>query len=398
MIHFRYNYISLLLLKEDGFCGDPASFLHEGPAMPRRSKTMKRLFLMCAGLLFFVSCSDDNGTVNSSGKVGWAIGYDQNNTAVILHTTDSGHTWREQGDRAEWEGHDGNDISAVDEFTAWAALAATDTTPGKILHTRDGGLTWEIQPIPEEVKGGIKGIKGLSGDEAWAASLEGSILHTVDGGQTWDMVPHPEVQINEVNRIDAVWPDDIWIADVFGGDTGMVHSRDGGQTWQHEYLPDDVSGNGPIGVSSVSPSVAWSAIRAQGDLYRTLDGGANWAIAAPNLSGANDFDDMCAVNADLVWAVLNRSGNMPGVIFRVEIEKGQVVKDEWTPQEYQFEGVTAFDGQTAWVVGYRARNADATLPEGIILHTQDGGGTWTSQTLPADDVALWKVSFVGGCR
>jgi len=357
---------------------------------------MKKLYLIFTGFVLLVSCSDDTGS--TTGKVGWAIGWDQNNTAVILNTIDSGQTWELQGDRAEWEGFTGTDISAVDDLTAWAALAGPAATDGMILHTTDGGLTWEIQSVPEEVQDAIKGIKGLSRDEAWAVSLHGTILHTVDGGQTWDVVPHPDVEIIEVNRIDAVAPDDVWIADHEGGDTGMVHSTDGGQTWQKEHFPHVNPGNGPLAVSAVSPSVVWGAVNWQGELYRTLDGGTNWAIAAPDLGGPFDFDDVCAINADLVWAVLNLSGNAGGKFFRVRLEQGQVLSDEWNPAPgYQYEGITAFDDQTAWVVGFKGFDADPKLPLGIILHSKDGE-TWTSQKLPLDDVELWKVSFVGAHR
>ena len=360
---------------------------------------MKKLYLILFGILFLVSCSDDSGTPPVVGKVGWAIGWDQNNTAVILNTTDSGQTWKIQGDRAEWEGVPGNDISAVDDLTAWAAVGTDGLTDGMILHTADGGLTWEIQSLPEEVQDSIKGIKGLSRDEAWAVSLHGIILHTINGGQTWDVVPHPDVEIIEINRIDAVAPYDVWIADHESGDMGMVHSADGGQTWRKEYLPHVVPGHGPLAVSAVSPLVVWGAVNAQGDLYRTLDGGDNWQIAAPNLSGPNDFDDVCAINADLVWAILNHSGGSGGEIFRVRLEKGQVLSDHWNPApDYTYGGITAFDAQTAWVVGNKNIGSDhPELPSGIILHTKDGAN-WTSQKLPVDDVELWKVSFVGAHR
>jgi photosystem II stability/assembly factor-like uncharacterized protein len=319
---------------------------------------------------------------------------------VILNTTDSGQTWKVQGNRAEWEGFTGLDISAVDDLTAWAALGDADSTDGMILHTVDGGLTWEIQSIPADVQDAIKGIKGLSRDEAWAVSLRGIILHTTNGGQTWDVVPHPDVEfIGFINRIDAVAPYDVWIVDQEGGDTGMVHSTDGGKTWRKEYFPDVDHGKSPLAISAVSPLVVWGAVNAQADLYRTLDGGDTWQIAAPNVSGPNDFDDVCAINADLVWAVLNLGGGSGGKIFRVRLEQGQVLSDQWNPDPYyQYEGITAFDAQTAWVVGFISRSFDhPELPSGIILHTNDGAN-WTSQKLPEDDVVLWKVSFVGAHR
>ncbi len=369
------------------------------PKAKKRKQKMKKRHFILLGFLLVVSCSGNDGTGFDKEKVGWAIGWDRNNSAVILHTNDSGLTWIEQGDRTQWEGCQGVDISAVDDLTAWAALAGTDTRSGMILHTNDGGLIWEIQTIPEAVQDTIKGIKGISRKEAWAASLNGTILHTVDGGQVWEIVPHPDVQITLVNRIDAIAPDNIWIADVGGGDTGMVHSSDGGETWRNERFPNAISQLGPIGVSAVSPSVVWSAISQQGDLYRTLDGGTNWEIAAPNLAGPFDFDDICAVSTDFVWAVLNLSGSSGGTIFRVRIENGNVISDEFSPAKgYQYEGITAFDDETVWAVGLESESAaDATLPDGVIVHTQDGTN-WTLQKLPEDDIELWKVSFVGAHR
>ncbi len=84
--------------------------------------------------------------------------------------------------------------------------------------------------------------------------------------------------------------------------------------------------------------------------------------------------------------------------FEVEVTKGQVLSDHWNPADYVYGGITAFDAQTAWVVGNKRNSSDhPELPWGIILHTNDGVN-WTSQKLPVDDVELWKVSFVGAHR
>ena len=125
-------------------------------------------------------------------RTGWAIGQDENNAAAIVHTADGGLTWQRQGDSTAWTDLYGNDISAVDDQTAWAALSSGPGEPdGIILHTTNGGGTWVTQTIPSGLTGGIKGIKGLSRDEAWAASSDGIVLHTTDGGDNWNIVPHP---------------------------------------------------------------------------------------------------------------------------------------------------------------------------------------------------------------
>ena len=127
-----------------------------------------------------------------AARVGWAIGDGNTGTPAIIGTTDGGRTWHVQKTAPGWAGLDAADISAVDEQTAWAAMvSAPGETRDAILHTRDGGATWVSQPLPAGVTGGVKSIKGLSRDEAWAATLGGIVLHTTDGGASWVVVSHP---------------------------------------------------------------------------------------------------------------------------------------------------------------------------------------------------------------
>lgn len=359
---------------------------------------MKKLCLIIIAVLLLVSCSDDNGTVQTH-KVGWAIGKRGDGTAAILFTNNGGDSWEEQGDPATWQGMHGNDISAVDVWTAWAAVGGNDG--GAILHTSDGGASWEIQSFPDGVNEEVKGIKGLSREVAWAVTLTGTVMRTLDGGATWEVVPHDGITMKQVNRMDAQG-EDIWIADYGSGEQGMIHSPDFGATWRQETLKDpdpETAGFGPMAVSIVDSQVAWAAVRPEADMYRTENGGDAWQLDAPDISGPNDLDDICAPNANLIWAVQNVSGQSAGFIIRVRLEDGKVLSDIMDPTgQYVYEGVTCFDDNTAWVVGFKAVGVSPDLPEGVILHTADGGDNWTSQPMSADDVALWKVSFVGAHR
>jgi hypothetical protein len=195
--------------------------------------------------------------------------------------------------------------------------------------------------------------------------------------------------------------EDIWIADYGSGEKGMIHSPDFGRTWRQETLhnPDPDLSFGPMAVSIVTPQAVWAATRPAANIYRTMDGGDAWHLDAPNISGPNDLDDICAPSADMVWAVQNHSGESGGDIIHVRLEDGKVVSHIMDPtHHYQYEGVTCFDENTAWVVGFKAHGVSADLPEGVILYTADGGANWTNQTMPVNDVALWKVSFVGAHR
>ncbi len=377
-----------------------------GPTCARRlaeANIMKGIgFLVLAvlGVLLQISgCDYSTEEKVSTQSVGWAIGSRSDETAAILHTANGGKTWEEQGNPALWNGMAGNDISAANEWTAWAAVGSPDVG-GAILHTEDGGFTWKVQTLPDGVYEMVKGIKGISWREAWAVTIGGTVMHTTDAGENWEVVPHPEVNINQVNRIDVLG-NDIWIADFGSAEGAMVHSADSGLTWRLEPLPDiDLVQGGPMGVSIVSSRIAWSAVKTNANLYRTVDGGDTWSMDAPAVSGPNDIDDICASNADTVWAAQNIGGFSGGRIIRVYLSDGKFVSDTTDPMNgnYQYEGVTCFGGKTAWVVGFKSLRADPGLPEGVILHTKNGGAKWVNQALPVSDISLWKVSFVDAHR
>jgi photosystem II stability/assembly factor-like uncharacterized protein len=329
--------------------------------------------------------------------VGWAIGWDATDTAVIVHTADGGQTWQMQGDPSAWMGLNGCDISAVDDQTAWAALCGSSTeTQGAILHTTDGGVTWVTQAIPTGLAGGIKGVKGLSRNEAWAASLSGVILHTTDGGTTWNVVPHPTAPIAQVNRIDALGTN-VWIADAATGGA-MVHTHDGGLTWRAEHLPN---GDSPLTVHAFSSLAVWgsgSDLDQNPSFYRTVNGGDRW-IRVTATGAWDHLDDVCAAGQDDAWGVQNGDG-VNGNIWRVHVSpNGTAEARKVSPPElagYTPGGITCLDTSKAWVVAQKGVTSEATKPLGIILHTADGEH-WVQQMAPAQ-VRYWKVSFVGARR
>ena len=331
---------------------------------------------------------------------GWAIGDDATRTAVIVHTADGGLNWQVQGDSTARTGQTGNDISAVDDRTAWAALGSAGVTGGTILHTTDGGATWVSQTIPTGLAGGIKAVKGLSRREAWAVSLgdttqDGTILHTTDGGATWNVVPHPTVPIFQVNRMDAIGKN-VWIADAANG-SAVIHTQDSGLTWRAEYLPN---GDNPLTVHAFNPEAVWASGQVQQKnptFYRTLDGGNQWVYV--HTIGADDhLDDICAASPDDVWGVVNGGGS--GFLWRVHVEPdGTTDAKNITPPEllgYMPGGVTCLDTREAWVVADKGPRTDPTKPLGIILHTVDGEH-WVQQSTPTH-VKYWKISFAGARR
>jgi photosystem II stability/assembly factor-like uncharacterized protein len=354
------------------------------------------------------------GSTPPAPVTGWVIGQSVDvktipatPTPKILKTDDGGASWTLQTLPAQSVGFNGLDISAVDSSVAWAAVGDQYGVDGGILHTVDGGTTWTWQVLPTGLGANhknIKGIKGVSPTEAWAATLVGDVLHTTDGGNSWAIVPVKDsndniIAMKQVNRIDVLGQD-IWIADNLGGNLGAIHSADAGRTWRKELLPDTGVSLGLMAISAFSPRVAWAAMAGGGYLWGTSDGGATWTKSKDFAAATSDFDDVCASSANVVWTAFN-NGNAGGIAARITVTNGSFETNSYKDINYNMEGISAMsDNQTAWLVGMKTFNSSAALPLGAIYVTHDGGVTWQPQKLPANaqDVILWKVSFVGARR
>lgn len=119
------------------------------------------------------------GISAADNKTLWAVGGGAGSGPgnVVLATTDGGATWINVNDSGMG---DGNEVSAVDASTVWAAM------DNFVQWSVDGGATWQNH----NTNFATKGISGISADRAWAASngakrYPGSIYATADGGATW---------------------------------------------------------------------------------------------------------------------------------------------------------------------------------------------------------------------
>ena len=355
---------------------------------------MKNVVILFSSFMMIVLMLLGCGEVTAQ-TVGWAIGTDTTGTPAIVNTKNGGQSWQLQGDLSAWKGQSGCDISAVDEMTAWAALGdGTPGTRGAILYTTDGGDNWVSQQFPDTLIDGIKGIKGLSQSEAWAASLHGTILHTVDSGTTWTVIPHPTAPINQVNRIDAQGTN-VWIADSYGD---IVHTTDIGQNWRSERLP---KGDNPLTVHAYSPQFVWASgavLELNPAFYRTIDSGSTWNKVI-RVGIMDHLDDVCAADPDDAWAVQN-GDETNGNIWCVHItEQGQPEAKNVSPPllfGYMPGGVTCMDAEEAWVVAQKGMPIDVKKPKGIILY-KNKDEDWVQQEAPIH-VCYWKISFAGARR
>jgi len=193
----------------------------------------------------------------------------------------------------------------------------------------------------------------LNSSLGWVVNTAGYIYRTENGGQDWTTLwSHPDATFRCVGFADAMngWVGNLTVeASCFGapGDTTLLyHTTDGGDSWASV---DNIPEPRPMGLCGMWVHDA-STIYVAGRVcdtprvIRSTDGGASWTT----------FD--LGAHADRLIDCYF-TGPMEG-----------------------------------FVVG--GQDDVAASSHGIILHTTDGGATWTNQhTTSFDNAWCWKLSF-----
>jgi photosystem II stability/assembly factor-like uncharacterized protein len=200
-----------------------------------------------------------NGVYFVNSSTGWAVG----EGGRILHTEDRGDHWAAQpgGLRDDLEA-----VTCVSERRCWAAGRG-----GVVLRTSDGGLHWEKTTASSADLFAVHFVNARLG---WAVGAGGTIIHTRDGGKLWsaqrvDLVLFPEgPYAKPTNLLTVKFFDEKhgWLA----GANGVARTTDGGQTWQSKEVEGTIIGLVPVNRTNVI------AVTADGENYKTDDGGLTW--------------------------------------------------------------------------------------------------------------------------
>jgi photosystem II stability/assembly factor-like uncharacterized protein len=154
-----------------------------------------------------------------------------------------------------------------------------------ILATTDGGAHWTTQLSG---KLNLTSVDFVNGQDGWAIGTT-SLLATTDGGAVWTPLPEPCPVIRSVHFISA--SDGYAVAgsgSAAGADpefpaTGgaVLVTSDGGHTWNPLPAPPDVQT-----VCFSDPQHGW--LGANGQLYRTSDGGRHWTVLTSSAGTLGD--------------------------------------------------------------------------------------------------------------
>jgi photosystem II stability/assembly factor-like uncharacterized protein len=200
------------------------------------------------------------------------------------------------------------------------------------------------------------------------------IIHTVDGGDTWEEQTSPvDAQLIGVRFVS---PEIGWI---MAADATVLSTSSGGVAWRirnadsrpivHSY-DSDMS---PVKIAHElkavhfqSSSEGWSVGR-DGSILHNVDGGPVWI--SQDSKNRTTFNDVQFVDDRRGWAV-----GLWGVIVFTN-DGGATWLTQSSNTSYDLAGAYFVDASEGWAVGR----------DGIILHTTNSGADWSSQDSGVDE-------------
>ena len=350
---------------------------------------------------------------------GWAVGNRNNfdGTTDVLATTDGGATWQQHSSGVTGAGL--SDVSFVDDNHGWV------TGGGRVLATTDGGSDWTAQDagMHDSAVSFIDSLHGcaVGGSGATATTTNGGaswhvvgptnptvptpaladvaftggshgcavgndvIMSTFDGGVTWS----PQTAGTALTSLSFPTTNEGWAVGgggpqgglVYGGPRLILHTTDGGLSWQTQYDVAGTSGSSFRAVDFVDAQHGWasgSTLMGRPCVARTTDGGATWRFV--NFSTkVGRITDVTFVNVRRGWAVGYDDG-----IFRTT-NGGLTWRRQFTTTRGNVASVTFVDAKHGWAVG-ASRNDAAGMC--FVLKTTDGGRHWSRQFLSAQSGAF----------
>ena len=283
----------------------------------------------------------------------------------VLRTTNGGATW------ATVRAGAATGALAVD-FVSLTRGWASEPSAGRLWRTSDGGATWNlVRRFVGADRYRASSIDFTDATHGWAGaedSQSNSVSVTADGGRTWRRVLRPSGYLTTVHATDATHavvasvdlsttPDDLSLATL----VHLQYTSNGGRTWHDSRI-----GSHFWSVAVAGHGSRWCA--AGSGLLTSQDDAATWASAS---SGQQySLQQGLAVSATDLWAVDAAGALLHSADGARWVEQTQ--PQRWSQALTDVSFVGAQDG---WIVGSEGSFDDV----GVILHTSDGGATWSPQ-------------------
>lgn len=240
---------------------------------------------------------------------------------AILHTSDGGTNWEEQGSELYEEGSDFLAVQFFDSENGWVLEDGFYDEELEeygifLANTTDGGTTWSW------VRTGIAGSMTYDGSlfftdslTGWAAG-SGSIIHTNDGGENW--VEQDPLDAWRIATVKFTSSTKGWV-----GGEGLFMTEDGGTTWERDStIWFSIGGYGDIKDINFTDSLHGWIVGNNGRVLYTSNGGEHWTDTIINFVTYSDLLGCHFINDSTGWAA---GGN--GTIVKIMSSEAYIVED-----------------------------------------------------------------------
>ena len=251
------------------------------------------------------------------------------------------------------------------------------------LHAQQGWF-WQ-NPLP--VGDGLGAVRFVSATEGWIPTDGGQLLHTTNAGTTWSVQsPSPGTVIGFLSgagpNISFLNASTGWVIGTLGGfekvsGAALYKTTNGGAAWLQQNVG---AGDFGLAVQFFDANNGWAVTgngeppNLSGSILHSTDGGTNWS-SQYTTSAYKVIVSISFADANNGWAVVdsfsssNDAGSPSAII---HTSNGGAT---WTIQLNDTSagalGAIQFvDANNGWVVGDSAK----------ILHTTNGGTNWTAAT------------------
>jgi hypothetical protein len=289
-----------------------------------------------------------------------------------------------------------------------ADVAASPTAPGVVLagiapggswggtmyRSTDGGASWT--PVPDLTSTSVHDIEFTSTGIAYAATQD-SVWTSSDDGATWDHLLLTGVDPNNDETfdlaIDPTTPSTIWAGITDAGGTqpvNLMRSTDSGATWQDMTPPHGGPMTGAdIAIDPNDSDTVIAVFRGSfggGEVWVTVDGGANWDDRSAGLPAGNPLN---AVQYDGTRLLVGGGQLFGGQ--DVGLYASTNLGVDWTPLH---DGTWPILVVTSIAVDPADSDTIYVATDGAgINRTTNGGDTWDVSVSGTEGVAMQSVRF-----
>ena len=307
---------------------------------------------------------------------GWAVG----DTGSIWKTTDGGVTWADQHPNLPVLGapYDASPpaLRSVHFFNASNGVIVGD---GFTFYTSDGGTTW-AKGSGIIITTYLTSVQMLSASDAVAVGGTGAIYKTINGGAAWTVKTSGTT--SNLNAVTFSTATDGFA--VGGGPTGrLLRTRNGGDTWQVNTtsIPTILTGVAlPGGDKLVTTGYSGNIRKYTVDIWN-----GNIDTVAAGLATVSSGTTNTMISVAAIPATANVfAGGVAGIVL-ASGDSGSTWSTKAGGNAVSYFGSSFTDASNGWVAG----------ENGTMIHTTDGGVTWTSDNSGIDANAdMHGVSFI----